>query len=49
MSPEERLDRIESRTAIADIVHACARAVRHGRPIPAEVFPPGFEGGLTVL
>ena len=31
MSPDERLDRIESRTAIADIVHAYARAVRHGR------------------
>ncbi|HMO68112.1 MAG TPA: nuclear transport factor 2 family protein [Novosphingobium sp.] len=31
MTAADRLDRIESRAAIAELVHAYARAVRHGR------------------
>jgi ketosteroid isomerase-like protein len=31
MSVEERLDRIESKLAIADLVHDYARAIRHNR------------------
>lgn len=42
MSDSERFDRIESRAAIADLVHEYARCVRNDRPedVPA-LFAPG--------
>lgn len=44
LSQEERLDRAESRSAIADLIHGYARFVRYDEPegIPALFAPDGF-------